>query len=198
MKIKPSKLPGNVVVEVGVNDSEHLSEFVARSPFMLKTILVPVDFSNCSKKALQYAVPFAKQFDAAIVLLHVLPHHGAIGEKTCMVDCDPALEAGLRDNAANQLKELAQKIIPHGIPVSIETCLGAEAPEIACAANRLAADLIVISTHGRKGRPHALAGSVAENLVQLAPCPALVVREHEHDFVRDENVNPPSNLTDDH
>ncbi|HTV42086.1 MAG TPA: universal stress protein [Candidatus Sulfotelmatobacter sp.] len=196
MKIKPSTLPGNVVMEVGDNDSERLSK-PAASPFTLKTILVPVDFSNCSKKALQYAVPFAKQFDAAIVLLHVVPHHGAIGGKSCDGDYEPELESGLRDNAAQQLKELAQEFVPQGVPVRIETCLGAEAVGIACAAKRLAADLIVIATHGRTGRAHALAGSVAENLVQLAPCPALVVREHEHDFVRDENANPFSRSPDD-
>ena len=53
----------------------------------------------------------------------------------------------------------------------------------ASAAKKWDADIIVISTHGRTGRAHALTGSVAENLVQLAPCPVLVVREHEHDFV---------------
>ena len=197
MKIKPSTLPGNVVMEVGDHDSERLSKSGGASPFTLKTILVPVDFSNCSKKALQYAVPFAKQFDATIVLLHVVPQHCAVDKKSCEVDYEPELESGLRDNAAQQLKELAQKFVPRGVPVRIETCLGAEAVEIACAAKRLAADLIVISTHGRTGRPHALAGSVTETLVQLAPCPALVVREHEHDFVRDENANPFSRLPDD-
>lgn len=78
---------------------------------------------------------------------------------------------------------------PLNAPIEIETCSGPEAVEIANAAKKLEADIIVISTHGRTGRVHELAGSVTENLVQLAPCPVLVVREHEHDFVAEENAN---------
>jgi nucleotide-binding universal stress UspA family protein len=189
MKIKPSKLPGNVVMEVGKHDFDRLSEPAVTPPIKLKTILVPLDFSNCSRKALQYALPFAKQFNAAVVLLHVVPRRCAIGEKSCVVDYEPELESGLRKSAARQLNEVVEEFFPGDVRVRVETCLGAEALEIAAEAKKLEADLIVISTHGRTGRAHALAGSVAENLVQLAPCPVLVVREREHDFVRDETAN---------
>jgi nucleotide-binding universal stress UspA family protein len=57
--------------------------------------------------------------------------------------------------------------------------------EIVGAAKKLESDLIVISTHGRTGLKHVFMGSVAENVVRLAPCPVLVVREHEHEFVKD-------------
>ncbi|HEV2330333.1 MAG TPA: universal stress protein [Verrucomicrobiae bacterium] len=190
MKIKPSKLPGNVVMEVG--DSDCLLERAATSSFKLKTILVPVDFSNCSKKALQYALPFAKQFNAAVVLLHVVPRCCAIGKGSGEVNYDPDQESSLRNSAAHQLKEFAAEYFTHDVQVRIETCVGAEAVEIAGEAKQLEADLIVISTHGRTGRARALAGSVAENLVQLAPCPVLVVREHQHEFIPEERLNPVS------
>lgn len=190
MKIKPSKSPGNVVMEVGDHDSDRLSAAAGASPFKLKTILVPVDFSKCSKKALQYALPFAKQFNAAVVLLHVVPRHCTIGENSSAGDYELELAMGLRQNAARQLKEVAEEFFPRDLQVRVETCLGAEAIEIAEEAKKLEADLIVISTHGRTGRAHALAGSVAENLVQLAPCPVLVVREHEHEFILDDAANP--------
>ncbi len=74
MKIKPSKKSGSVVVELNPGDSERLSQGAPLAngtppPFKLTKILVPIDFSDCSKKALQYAVPFAKQFGATITLL---------------------------------------------------------------------------------------------------------------------------------
>lgn len=190
MKIKPSKLQGKVVMEVGDGDSDRLSKPPTASPFRLRKIFVPTDFSDCSKKALQYAVPFAKQFNATLILLHVVPRHSSIDGETYPVDCELTLEKDLRENARRKLDELAKEFPLHEFPVQIETCLGATGVEIAREAKKLEADLIVISTHGRTGRAHALAGSVAENLVQLAPCPVLVVREHEHDFIRDETTNP--------
>jgi nucleotide-binding universal stress UspA family protein len=45
------------------------------------------------------------------------------------------------------------------------------------------ADVIVISTHGRTGLKHVLLGSVAEHVIRHAPCPVLVVREREHEFL---------------
>ena len=59
MKIKPSKKPGTVVVEVATKDTALLAQGNA-SQFRLTKILVPIDFSDCSKKALQYALAFAK------------------------------------------------------------------------------------------------------------------------------------------
>ena len=62
MKIKPSKTSGSIVVELNPRDSERLSQGTALAngappPFKLTKILVPIDFSDCSKKALQYAIP---------------------------------------------------------------------------------------------------------------------------------------------
>ena len=56
--------------------------------------------------------------------------------------------------------------------------------EIAAAAKELDADLIIISTHGHTGLKHVFLGSVTENVARLAPCPVLVVREEEHEFLR--------------
>jgi nucleotide-binding universal stress UspA family protein len=60
---------------------------------------------------------------------------------------------------------------------------GSPAQEIIAIAERVPADMIVISTHGRTGLKHALLGSVTERVVRHAPCPVLVVRESERDIV---------------
>lgn len=137
------------------------------SQLKLATILAPIDFSDGSKKSLQYAVHFARQFGAEIVLLHVFRRNG-----------------GGENLPASRLKAWAEEFVPNEIRRRTEIVEGVEAIEIIEAAKTFRAGLMVISTHGRTGRAHALAGSLAENLVQLAPCPVLVVREHEYDFIQ--------------
>ena len=136
----------------------------------LNRILVPIDFSSRSKKALQYGIQFAKQFNASLVLQHVLSRPAAM-------DVDYEDEWKLR------LKAWAHEFVPSEIRVQVQVSRGAEAIEIVDAAKNLKADLMIISTHGRIGRAHALAGSLADRLVQLAPCPVLVIHEQEQGFI---------------
>ena len=70
MKLKASPRPRKVVIEMESPEKEILPILVAE--LSLKKILVPVDFSEQSRKALQYATSFAKQFGAEIIVLHVL------------------------------------------------------------------------------------------------------------------------------
>jgi universal stress protein A len=155
----------------------------------MKRILVPIDFSGGSKKALQYAVHFAKEMNARIILLHVLKQGSGTDREPNPLYYHPLLDKPLQAEAARRLKAWAEEFVPGGIETQIQTRSGAEALEIVNEAKNLAAGLMIISTHGRTGRAHALAGSLAENLVQLAPCPVLVVREHEHDFIETSEPN---------
>jgi universal stress protein A len=176
MKVKPSKDTGSVVVELGNHEEQLLTPLA----FRIGTILVPIDFSDCSKKALQYAVPFAHQFNAAITLVHVVQVNRFSGVDFGAVDL-PLLEAGAVKSAEEQLMALAKKEVP--VPVAASVRSGQPVQEIVAAARAIQADLIIISTHGRTGLKHVFLGSVAENVVRYAPCPVLVVREHEHEFI---------------
>jgi len=69
MTIQPASEPGAVVVTPGRHEAQLLSP---SSPFALSPILVPLDFSPCSPKALAYALPLANQFKAGLVILHVV------------------------------------------------------------------------------------------------------------------------------
>src|SRR5580765_6603187 len=187
MKIKPSKNSGSVVVELNPRDSERLSQEALANgtppPFKLTKILVPIDFSDCSKKALQYAVPFAKQFGATITLLHVVHVNYVGGPEFGALDF-PLPEADFRKSAEKELAELAAEEVGEPVVAGTLVRTGLEVMEIVKAAKEMESDLIVISTHGRTGLKHVFMGSVAENVVRLAPCPVLVVREHEHEFVK--------------
>jgi nucleotide-binding universal stress UspA family protein len=81
------------------------------------------------------------------------------------------MNALLKDRSFADLKVSGQVHIAHPIT------------EILDAAKREKSDLIVLSTHGHTGLDHVLLGSTAENVVRLASCPVLVVRDPEHEFV---------------
>src|ERR1041384_2657800 len=82
MKAKPTKEPGGVVLEMDRRDEPLMAAAsrASRAPFRLKRILVPIDFSDCAKKALRYAIPLAQEHEAAITLLYVVPPKYAVGE----------------------------------------------------------------------------------------------------------------------
>jgi universal stress protein A len=191
MKIRPAKQPGYVMVELNASDSERLSKTAEKkdraiSLFKLKKILVPLDFSDCSNKALQYAIPFAKQFNARMIFLHVLPVHFARGDGFDLVNYEPLIEEDLRKGIEARLTRLVQETVPCEIPVEIEVRHGVPSAEIVNAAKEMEVDVIVMSTHGHTGRIYAFIGSAAGDVVRLAPCPVLVVREHEHEFIQNQ------------
>jgi len=177
MKIKLSRPFGNVVVDVNAAPATTTS-----SVFQLKKILVPVDFSNCSKKAVQYAIPFAKQFQAAIYFVYVIPLHFRYEENEIESDTSAAIR--LQAEAGRKLANLIHELVPDEISVDAEIRRGVEAAEIVDVAKKSEVDAIILSTHGRTGRAHSLVGSVTEDVVRLAPCPVLVVRERQHEFIR--------------
>jgi universal stress protein A len=147
----------------------------------LKKILVPLDFSPLSKKALQYAQRFARQFKTDLTLLHVLEQPMPATFEGLQIS-SPFPEDELPD-AKKRLNTLAASVRNPGV-TTVRAILrrGLAAHEIVEAAKELDVDLIVIATHGYTGWKHFCIGSTAERVVRAAPCPVLVVREKEHDF----------------
>jgi nucleotide-binding universal stress UspA family protein len=146
----------------------------------LKRILVPIDFSDTCVKALRYAVPFAEQFGATLCLLHVTEPIVSAGDLPYLPELS---DNALVEEATKKLYSLAQKEVEELVPVKAEVRLGRPDIEIVLAAKELETDLIIISTHGHTGLKHILLGSVAEKIARHAPCPVLIVRERQHDFV---------------
>lgn len=145
-------------------------------PFRVKSILVPIDFSAPSRKALGYAVSIARQFKAKLTLLHVV-------EPVATPDFAAAFPLALQDNslsatAKQELEGLVRASrMPHGMVEKILVRFGRSFHEIASAARARKVNLIIISTHGYTGLKHALLGSTTERVVRHAPCPVLVVRQ---------------------
>lgn len=156
----------------------------ATARIALKRILVPIDFSGHSRKALQYAIPFARQFKASIDLIYVVeptvyPADFSFGQVGF-----PAIEDELRKRGAEELDELVHRDIGRRVPARRAIRTGKAFYEIIQYAHEEKMDLIIIATHGHTGIEHALFGSTAEKVVRKAPCPVLVVRTDEREFVR--------------
>ena len=149
----------------------------------LKRILAPVDFSPLSKKAMQYAARLAQQFGAEVHLLHVVEPEIPPAFDGFMI-APPVVSNGSSAGHVKRLGNLANSIRETGVPrVNSTVRCGLAAHEIVEAAKELDVDLIVIATHGYTGWKHFCIGSTAERVVRAAPCPVLVVREKEHEFV---------------
>jgi nucleotide-binding universal stress UspA family protein len=144
----------------------------------VKRILVPVDFSECSQEGLQYAIGFANQFGARIMLLHAT-YLGYIysSEGTALYDVR-GLQNAARENAERQMQKFV-RAAKFGC-VKYETAFtdGSPALDICAFAKQHDVDLIVSSTHGLTGFEHVMIGSIAEKVVRRAPCSVLVVPSH--------------------
>lgn len=145
----------------------------------LRRILVPVDFSEPSLRAVPYALSFARQFKAELILVHIVEQIVYPGD--WMI---PPFPSG--DFATESREQLIEKLR--------NTCVGAAGKvtpivrfgrawqEIVEIAREQECDMIVMATHGYTGLKHVLLGSVTEKIVRHAPCPVLTVRPGDPDF----------------
>lgn len=145
----------------------------------ISNVLVPTDFSEGSAEALDYARLLCRTFGARLHLLHVLETTGLVnvisanGYAAIIPDLFDDIVAGKRE----QLGALLTTGERRGGRVKMTVLSGGSpAREIVKYAAAEHIDLIVIATHGRKGIPHFLLGSVAEAVVREAGCPVITVR----------------------
>jgi nucleotide-binding universal stress UspA family protein len=150
-------------------------------PLKLKKLLVPSDLSPASSKAFKYALRFAKQFGAELMLLHVLE---PTPPSFMGITAGPVLSEKERATAEKNLAAWAASARMAGVTGAKWTLrTGLASHEILEMAKELDVDLIVIATHGFTGWKHFCIGSTAELVARSAPCPVLVVREKEHEFI---------------
>ena len=145
---------------------------------MITRILVPVDFSDPSLQALDYAIEFGRPFKPEFVVLHVLEpiYYPGPGDMY-----GPGYDMGvvyreLERAARQQLSRVAATLQKKRLTVRTLLRVGTAYHAIVETAKRIKADLIIMSTHGRTGFSHVLMGSVAERVVRSATCPVVTVR----------------------
>ena len=137
----------------------------------IQHLLVPTDFGEASNAAIELALALASKLDAEVTLLHAtwLPpvyystYAGGLAWPT----------DELEGEAKKELDELVAKTRTRYSKVNGTLVAGDPWECILAAATKHGADLIVMGTHGRRGIPRALLGSVAEKVVRSSPIPVL-------------------------
>jgi nucleotide-binding universal stress UspA family protein len=140
-----------------------------------RKILVPVDFSAHSSKALELAIELAKISAGKIHLLHCYQINFATISPYGIV-IPESFERELRDAATKQIAIWRDRVKAKDIEADTEVSPVFPSEAIAITAERIGADLIVMGTRGLSGLKHVMLGSVAERTVRTASCPVLTVK----------------------
>jgi nucleotide-binding universal stress UspA family protein len=143
-------------------------------------ILVPIDFSEHSKRTVSYAIKTASKHGATIYLLHVfqIPDYVVTPYARRRQNCaDAHSQIDIAEREAREtLHEFAGELSKKGINVQSFLRVGYPFDEIVLMANHFNVDLIIIGSHGRGAISRLLLGSTAERVVEHALCPVLVVK----------------------
>jgi len=150
----------------------------------LHTVLVAFDFGETSQKALSYGQNLTRAFGGRLHVLHV-PDVIATTASQFYPDHPGDPEMRAEALALKQLREL----LPQGSAELAVRVSRSPGGAIVKHAESIGADVIIVGTHGREGVSRLLMGSVAEYVVRHAPCPVLVVRRNEHEFVLPDPVS---------
>jgi nucleotide-binding universal stress UspA family protein len=156
---------------------------LSRRTTSFRKILVPIDFSECSIKGLEYAKAFAKEFKSKLVLLNSVHFQYYVASDEYGRYDLPRLTRYVEKTAREQMQDLVEKTNWGGLEVETPLQAGHPGQQICERAKDSGVDLIVTSTHGTTGLKHVLLGSTAEYVVRHAQSPVLVVPSHERPAV---------------
>lgn len=142
---------------------------------MINKILVPLDGSKLAEKALPHAEELAHRFEAELILIRVAepgPRVTSDGLSSNKLENEQLL-----DEASLYLNSVKGELREHHLPAQTIVAQNRGVAEtIIQKAYEKACDLIVMSTHGRSGVGQWIFGSVANKILQDAPCPVYLVR----------------------
>jgi len=143
-----------------------------------KVVLVAIDFSVLSHRALAWAVEYARVVPCHLHTVHVVDRRWKLSDLRTDLDALRAELVDVHDAAVAELAPLVGDDARGRVGSLHEhVALGDPAGEIVALAGELGADLVVIGSHGRDAMARLLTGSVAQKVVRDAPCPVLVVKE---------------------
>ena len=149
----------------------------------IKRIVLPTDFSNHSKLAARYAVALARAVGAQLDVVHVVdqavhPSFYAIGKES-LLELDPELEGRIRKATSDFINEVAPDVQYNTVVRE-----GRPAEEIAELAGTGPDTLVVIASHGAGGLERLMLGSTTDRVLRKTPCPVLIVKLGERNFVK--------------
>ncbi len=142
----------------------------------LENILIPIDFSEYSNKALRVAVDVASRYNAALHILHVIEKHSypAIYKESVRRGKDWIHDAKARTK--EEVERLLKEYSADGLTTKLHITEGHPSRDIITFTRENKVDLIIVATHGLRGLNYLLMGSVAEKVVRFADCPVITVK----------------------
>lgn len=140
----------------------------------LRKILIPIDFSDYSLNALEYAKLLAEKFNAELILLNVVEPVVFTADLT-MGQVIPSIENELYQKSEEKVKELVDSLRDK-FNVRGVVKVGKPHVEIIELAKSEGVDLIIIGSHGHTGVEHLLFGSTAEKVIRKSTCPVLIIK----------------------
>lgn len=170
---------GNVAVKIlrrAPCDTLMIRPLGTTEPLPKKRVMVPLDGSPLSERALKPAVALASAWKLDIMLLRVSPPIFSDQDPISSHDFFDEIEEKLNEEAMAYLLDIQAIQARDSLSVSVETAAGPEAATIIDSANNNEIDLIVMSSHGQSGVGLWLMGSVSEKVLRKATCSTLIVR----------------------
>ena len=159
---------------VGSAESPEKVQFTtARTVF--ERILVATDFSTASAPAIAQAMAVARTFHAHLWIAHAY-NPARLADGFLSKEDYEASDRRLRRDVESKLHPLVEVARRDEIDAEALVLTGDPTEAIVSAARQIGADLIVMGTHGRRGMARLFLGSVASQVIAIAPCPVLTVR----------------------
>ena len=141
---------------------------------LLKRILIPTDGSDTSMRAAEFAIKIAKHFESEIVAIYVIDR--VILEEIAKIHERQGLEDEIKRKAERCLNYIVKSAEKKGLKARSILVEGQPHDQIVRHAESLKADMIIMGSKGRRGMNRILIGSVAERVIEYAPCPVLVIK----------------------
>jgi nucleotide-binding universal stress UspA family protein len=178
---------GNIAQQVAAQDKTPILVVKPVSPrFKLEKILLPLDPDSIHDQSFPFAESLAQAFQASLHLFSVIPTFGTLaGEQAAAGNLMPATTQAFLDmkeeNARNHLQEHVEALRKKGLTASAEIARGDPASVIVKTAENKDMDLIILSTHRRKGMGAFWARSVAPKVAQKTKIPLLLIPLSENE-----------------
>lgn len=150
-----------------------VKEDAERAAQPIRRILLAVDFSADSARAVQVTAKLAKRLGAHVDVVHALdlPHDHFANTAGFGIELEQKIRAGV----AEALEQVGQQLEKESVPMALLARPGRPSAVLAEVAKEVGCQLIAMGTRGRSGLSHVLLGSVAERTLRVAPCSVLVV-----------------------
>lgn len=142
----------------------------------IRTILFATDFSENCETSFEYALGFARQFGARLILLHVINEPVDLRGFYVPHISFESIEKEIAEGADNMMQKFCRSHLNEFTNYETYLATGIPYEEILKKAQEVDASLIVMGTQGRTGLDHLLFGSTAESVFRRATCPVLTVR----------------------